>query len=66
MPRYCFKWTVTGSTIIEADTLEDARKQWDAVETTSEIVATACAVDVAEDGVWTESAPGCFDIKEAE
>lgn len=61
MPRFCFQWSLTGSTMIEAESLAAARAQWDKIEANSDILASADQVDFNEDQVLIEGAPGIFD-----
>lgn len=61
MPRYCFNWTLTGSTVIEAPTLEEAKAQWDRFETIDQTITGATAMDLADNEVLVETDPGCFD-----
>lgn len=59
--RYCFNWSLIGSTIIEASDLKAARERWDEM-TLDETIAKGTN-DFAEDGVTVESTPGCFDVE---
>lgn len=66
MPRYCFNWSLVGSTIIEADDIYAAREQWDRIESNTALLATASSVDFSEDETMVETSPGCFDDIEGE
>lgn len=59
--RFCFNWTISGSTTIEAASLAEARERWDAIETEAELLESADQTDAVEDGILFESAPGVFD-----
>ncbi len=60
MARYCFQWSITGSTIVEADTLAEAQAEFDEI-TVAELWTGAVIQDFEQDQVLVESDPGCFD-----
>ncbi len=60
MARFCFNWTITGSTIVESDTLNAAQLKFDEI-TVEDLWATAAQQDFEQDQVLVESAPGIFD-----
>ena len=62
MTRYLFNWFYSGSTLIEADSLDEAQEKFD------ELTIRDTGMVIIEDGeeftqheVLTETAPGVFD-----
>ncbi len=58
--RYCFNWSLTGSTIIEAASLPEAQNRFDSM--TEGDLRELGDSDFTQDDVLVESMPGCFDV----
>ena len=59
MPRYCFNWTISGSTIIEAACADDAQELFDAMSTSE--MEEAGSTDFAQQEIMVETATGIFE-----
>ena len=59
MTRYIFNWSLAGSTIIEADILEDAQKKFDAIPAVE--LEEENELEFVQHEVGVETAPGIFD-----
>lgn len=61
MPKFCFNWSLSGSTMIEADSLAEAQAKFDKVETNTDILASADRVDFDQGNILVETEAGVFE-----
>jgi hypothetical protein len=61
-----FTWSITGSTVIKAETLDEAQAKFDTVGIADLLMdLKTSGSDFAQDQIFVESEPGCFDIEAA-
>ncbi len=59
MKRYCFNWTISGSTIIEASCTAEAQTIFD--DMSSAEMEESGSTDFAQQEIMIETAPGIFE-----
>lgn len=59
MTKFCFCWSISGNTVIEAATLAEAQGVFDKM-TTADMEENG-STDFAQDQVLIETEPGVFD-----